>query len=90
MEMGKFVVIVPILPEFVVDIPFGAIIYIASFFIITMIFVALLRIFKTKLIEWDFVNVIQMLLGVSISQPKKNVDRIIFLTIVILSIIYTN
>lgn len=90
MEMSYLVVIVPILPEYAVDIPLSALIYLITFSFITIIFVALLRIFKIKSNEWDFVSVIQILIGVSISQPVRNVDRVIFLSIVILSIIYTN
>lgn len=90
LEITKDVVIVPILLDYNVDIPLSAFIYLVSFFIITLIFVILFRIFKIQLDRWDFVNVIQILLGVSISQPTKNIDRIIFLSLVILSIIYSD
>lgn len=90
MEISKNVVIVPILQDYTVNVPLAALVYLASFFIITLIYVILFQVFKTKSNEWDFVNVIQILIGVSISQPKKNIDRVIFLTIVILSMIYTD
>lgn len=90
LEMGKYVVIVPILHEYRIDIPFDVFIHVVIFFLVVIIFYVSLRILKIESDLWNIVSLFGILIGVSMSQPGRNTERIIFLTLAFLSFIYTN
>lgn len=89
-EIAELVVIVPIIPQYNVDIPFAAFIYLSSFIIIIIICFVSLRVLKIKSKQWNFLYLFAVLIGMGTSRPKKLSERIIFITMAILSIIYTN
>lgn len=71
---------------------FNAEMYISaiSFPLLIFIFTFLINLLKHKFQNWNVFRVCQILIGTPIVQPKKSYERVIFLTIVILSMLYTN
>lgn len=91
LEISTYILLVPIQLEYAVFIPYDVVTYVATFISISIIFIVFLRALKLKSERWGILNVFRVLIGTpTTSQPEKNIERIIFLTIALLSIIYTN
>lgn len=89
LEVSEWVMITPILLEYTVDIPLETFIYVVSFVFIVATFSSSLRVLKLKSKQWSLLNLFGVLIGMGISQPTKNAERIIFITLAVLSIVYT-
>lgn len=86
---SKFVAIVPILPISEVTSLSDVLVYILYFSVIMCSFFALAHSLKFQSNQWSMSYIFQTLLGMTIPQPKRNVERIIFFSLVILSMLYS-
>lgn len=88
-DIGKWVMVAPIFLEYNIDIPLETFLYVVSFILILLIFVTTLKVLKMNSKQWNMLNLFGVLIGMGVSQPIKNTDRIIFLTLAIVSIVYS-
>lgn len=73
------------------DFPPEMFITIVSFPIIILIFVTMIKLSKFKSQEWTILKIVQILIGTATRHPRnKNNERIVFLTVVLLSMLYGN
>lgn len=90
MKISKMVIVVPVLTEYIMNIPFEAFVYVVSFVLIVAIFSISMRVLRLKSKLTGVTNLLQVLIGMVTTQPTKNAERIIFLTLATLSIFYTS
>lgn len=67
----------------------GILIYIFSFPLVIISLFILMYLIKFRLKEWGMLHIFQILVGISIRQPRQIRERIIFFTMVILSMNYS-
>lgn len=84
----KMVVVIPIRPLSKVNFPFSVLIYVLFFPLFVFSFAVLIYLFGFQSSQWNILYIFKVLLGMTVSKPEKSVERIIFFTIVILSVIY--
>lgn len=87
---NKLVITAPITLTSNVEFSTDKLIYILCFPLITLMFLLLVYLFDFDQEEWEIFYIFQILMGVSVSQPRKLVERIIFITLVLLSINYSS
>lgn len=80
---SKVVIVVPIIETWRVLISRDLLIYFFSILVTVLIILIFARFFKFDPKQWTIINLLQILLGMPISQPTKNVERIFFYSIVI-------
>lgn len=65
-------------------------IYILSFPMIILTFIACVKILKFDSLRWNVLYIFQIFIGIPSSRPRKNIEQKIFLLIGLLSVIYSN
>lgn len=89
MNIGKIVVIVPVIKTTKIDISSETFVLLLIFSTILIIFYIFVRIWRFDTNYWNIINIFGILIGVSTVQPINKVSRIIFMTIAILSMIFS-
>lgn len=89
-ETMNLVVVVPIIKTSKIYFSLDILLYILSFPVIVSIFVACAKSFKFNPRKWNVLNIFRIFIGVPSSLPRKNIEKIIFILIALLSIIYSN
>lgn len=90
MDISKLNVIVPIIKVPRIDLTTDMWILLLIFCMILIIFFAFVCSLKLNPDYWNIFYVFGILIGTTIAQPQKNVSRLIYLTIAVLSIIFSN
>lgn len=89
-ENFKIAITVPTTLISRVYFPADMIIYILCFPAIVLTFFLLAHVFDFQRERWEIFYIFQILMGISVQQPRRVIERIIYLTLVILSINYSS
>lgn len=89
-ENFKLAITIPIAFTSNVNFPKDMLIYILCFPLIVLKFLLLVYLLDFDQEKWEIFYIFQILMGVPVVQPRKLIERIIFLTLVILSIHYSS
>lgn len=90
MNIARVVVVVPIIKIPKINGSTETLVLLSIFFIILIIFYLLIQALKLDKNFWNIFKIYGILIGISMSQPRKKIDRIIFITVTVLSIIFSN
>lgn len=89
-EIDKVTVVAPIIRTSRVYFSLEVLLFILSFPLIITTFIIFSKFFKFNPQRWNFLYIFQIFIGYPSSSPDKRIEKIIFLLIAILSIIYSN
>lgn len=90
MNLNKLLVMVPVIQTPKLDLTLDTIIILFLFWLILTIFYAFVRVLKLNSDHWNVFYIYGTLIGIPILQPQRRVDKIVYVTIAILSIIFSN
>lgn len=89
-DISKLTVIVPIIKVSRIDLTMDTLIIMFIFCAILVIFFAFIHKFKLNPDYWSIFRIFGILIGSNIVEPRKKESRIVYVTIAILSIIFSN
>lgn len=89
-ELRKLLAIVPIIKVPRIDITINVFMLMLIFCFILIIFFSVTCTLKLNVSYWNIFYIFGLLIGTPIAKPQKKVSRIIYLTIAVLSIIFSN
>lgn len=90
MDLAKVVVVAPVIKKPVIDLSENMFMIILSFLIIMMIFLTFVRSLKFETNYWNIFYIFGILISNPTLKPQRRASKIIFITIAILSIIFSN
>lgn len=89
-NLAKIAVVAPIVKTPRTDLTFNMLIILFIFLAILIIFYIFVRKIKHERSYWNILNIFGILIGIAVSKPDKKVNKTIYITIAILSIIFSN
>lgn len=89
-KLAKLVVVVPIIKTHIIGVTAEMFMILLTFFIIFTIFYIFVQSLKYHSDYWNNFYIFGILLGIPIKKPEGRINKIVYLTIAILSIIFSN